>query len=52
VPIIGRAHALRTLLGQRTDLASSTLATLSDDLAEFAAHPAPQPPGLEPGTTT
>ncbi len=52
VPIIGRAHALRTLLGQRTDLASSTLATLSDDLAEFVAHPAPTPPDLEPGTTT
>lgn len=52
VPIIGRAHALRTLLGQRSDLASSTLAALSDDLAEFVAHPAPTPPGLEPGTTT
>ncbi|MGH3899288.1 MAG: hypothetical protein ACRDTA_13815 [Pseudonocardiaceae bacterium] len=52
VPIIGRAQALRTLLGQRIDLASSTLATLSDDLAEFVAHPAPAPPGLEPGTTT
>jgi hypothetical protein len=52
VPIIGRAHALRTLLRQRTDLASSTLATLSDDLTEFVAHPAPTPPELEPGTTT
>jgi hypothetical protein len=52
VPIIGRARALRTLLGQRTDLASSTLATLSDDIAEFITHPAPTPPGLESGTTT
>ena len=52
VPIIGRAHALNTLLGQRTDLASSTLATLSDDLAEFVAHPAPTPPELQPDTTT
>ncbi len=52
VPIIGRAHSLHTLLSQRTDLTSSTLATLSDDLAEFVTHPAPTPPGLEPGTTT
>ncbi|MGH3823239.1 MAG: helix-turn-helix domain-containing protein [Pseudonocardiaceae bacterium] len=41
VPIIGRAHSLHTLLSQRTDLASSTLITLSDDLAEFITHPAP-----------
>jgi hypothetical protein len=50
--IINRAHTLHTLLGQRTDLASSTLATLTDDLAEFVTHPASTPPGLEPGTTT
>ncbi|MGH3999857.1 MAG: hypothetical protein ACRDTJ_20630, partial [Pseudonocardiaceae bacterium] len=35
VTIISRAHSLHTLLGQRTDLTSSTLATLRDDLAEF-----------------
>ncbi|MGH3915510.1 MAG: hypothetical protein ACRDTC_19200 [Pseudonocardiaceae bacterium] len=51
VPIIGRARSLHTLLGQRTDLASSTLAALRDDLAEFATHPAPVPPGLKPETT-
>ncbi|MGH3888483.1 MAG: hypothetical protein ACRDSZ_18300 [Pseudonocardiaceae bacterium] len=50
VPIIGRARSLHTLLGQRTDLASSTLAALRDDLAEFVTHPAPTPPELEPGT--
>jgi hypothetical protein len=48
--IVKRAHSLRTLLSQRTDLASSTLATLNDDLAEFITHPAPIPPGLESGT--
>ncbi|MGH3901292.1 MAG: hypothetical protein ACRDTA_24190 [Pseudonocardiaceae bacterium] len=52
VPIIGRAWSLHALLGQRTDLASSTLATLRDDLAEFVTDPAPTPPELEPGTTT
>ncbi len=52
VPIIGRARSLNTLLGQRTDLVSSTLTTLRDDLAEFVTHPAPTPPELEPGTTT
>jgi hypothetical protein len=49
--VIERAHSLRTLLGQRTDLASSTLTALSDDLAEFVTHPAPTPPALQPGTT-
>ncbi|MGH3694951.1 MAG: hypothetical protein ACRDRX_13355 [Pseudonocardiaceae bacterium] len=51
VPIIGRARSLNTLLGQRADLASSTLAALRDDLAEFVTHPAPTPPELESGTT-
>ncbi|MGQ0777972.1 MAG: hypothetical protein ACT4NY_26775 [Pseudonocardiales bacterium] len=41
VPIIGRARSLHTLLGQRPDLASSTLAALRDNLAEFSTHPAP-----------
>ncbi len=52
VPVIGRARSLNTLLAQRPDLASSTLATLSDDLTEFCTHPAPTPAGLEPGATT
>ncbi|MBV9163418.1 MAG: hypothetical protein JO281_18120 [Pseudonocardiales bacterium] len=51
VPVIGRARSLNTLLAQRTDLASPTLAALRDDLAEFCTHPAPTPPGLEPETT-
>ncbi|MBV9012082.1 MAG: hypothetical protein JO272_08525 [Pseudonocardiales bacterium] len=44
--IIGRARSLNTLLAQRTDLASPTLAALREDLTEFCAHPAPTPPGL------
>jgi hypothetical protein len=52
VPVIGRARSLNALLAQRPDLASPTLATLSDDLTEFCTHPAPAPAGLEPGTTT
>lgn len=52
VPVIGRARSLHTLLVQRTDLASSMLAALRDDLAEFVTHPAPTPPGLEPDPTT
>jgi hypothetical protein len=51
VPVIGRARSLNTLLAQRTDLASTTLAALRDDLTEFCTHPAPAPPGLEPETT-
>jgi hypothetical protein len=51
VPVIGRARSLNTLLAQRTDLASHTLAALRDDLTEFCTHPAPAPPGLEPETT-
>ena len=50
--IINRAQSLNTLLAQRTDLTSPTLATLRDDLTEFCTHPAPTPPGLEPETTT
>ncbi|MBV9141604.1 MAG: hypothetical protein JO115_11920 [Pseudonocardiales bacterium] len=52
VPIIGRARSLHTLLTQRPDLASSTLTTLNEDLAEFCTHPAPTPPGLEPEAAT
>ncbi|MGH3684699.1 MAG: hypothetical protein ACRDSM_06530 [Pseudonocardiaceae bacterium] len=52
VPVIGRARSLNTLLAQRPDLASNTLATLRDDLTEFCTHPAPTPAGLEPGATT
>ncbi|MGH3874850.1 MAG: hypothetical protein ACRDSR_25660 [Pseudonocardiaceae bacterium] len=52
VPIIGRARSLQTLLDRRTDLASSTLTALRDDLAEFCTHPAPTPVGLEPGSTS
>ncbi len=52
VPGIGRARSLNTLLAQRPDLASSTLAALRDDLTEFCTHPAPTPAGLEPGSTT
>ena len=51
VPVIGRARSLNTLLAQRTDLASPTLASLRDDLTEFSTHPASAPPGLEPETT-
>ncbi|MGH4012803.1 MAG: hypothetical protein ACRDSL_02455 [Pseudonocardiaceae bacterium] len=51
VVTIGRARSLHTLLAGRTDLASATLTTLRDDLAEFITHPAPIPPQLEPGTT-
>ncbi|MGH3915618.1 MAG: hypothetical protein ACRDTC_19760 [Pseudonocardiaceae bacterium] len=51
VPIIGRARSLHTLLDQRPDLVSSTLAALRDDLAEFVTHLAPTPPGLKPNTT-
>jgi hypothetical protein len=50
VTIISRAQSLRTLLAQRTDLASSTMTVLRDDLAEFCTHPAPAPPELEPAT--
>ncbi|MGH3833342.1 MAG: hypothetical protein ACRDRS_23395, partial [Pseudonocardiaceae bacterium] len=52
VPVIGRARSLRTLLTQRTDLTSTTLTALQDDLTEFCTHPAPAPPGLEPDSTT
>ncbi|MGH3808662.1 MAG: hypothetical protein ACRDRU_18950 [Pseudonocardiaceae bacterium] len=52
VPVIGRARSLLTLLTQRTDLTSSTMTTLQDDLTEFCAHPAIAPPGLEPDSTT
>lgn len=52
VPGISRARSLNTLLAQRPDLASSTLAALRDDLTEFSTHPAPTPAGLEPGSTT
>jgi hypothetical protein len=52
VPVIGRARSLNTLLAQRPDLASSTLATLREDLTEFCTHPAPAPAGLEPEATT
>ena len=52
VPIIGRARSLNTLLAQRPDLASPTLVTLRDDLAEFCTHPAPTPAGLEPDPTS
>jgi len=52
VPVIGRARSLNTLLAQRTDLASPTLAALSEDLTEFCTHPAPTPPGLETEATT
>ncbi|MGQ0778854.1 MAG: hypothetical protein ACT4NY_31335, partial [Pseudonocardiales bacterium] len=52
VPIIQRARSLHTLLGQRPDLASSTLTTLRDDLAEFVTQPAPTPPGLKPDSAT
>jgi hypothetical protein len=50
VPGVSRAQSLHTLLTQRTDLASSTMTALRDDLAEFCTHPAPAPPGLEPAT--
>jgi ATP/maltotriose-dependent transcriptional regulator MalT len=50
VPVIGRARSLHTLLTQRTDLASHTMTALRDDLAEFCAHPATSPPGLDPAT--
>lgn len=52
VPVIGRDRSLNTLLGQRPDLASSTLAALRDDLAEFCTHSAITPAGLEPGQST
>jgi hypothetical protein len=52
VPVIGRARSLNTLLAQRTDLTSPTLATLRDDLTDFCTHPAPTPLGLEPEATT
>ncbi len=52
LPVISRARSLHTLLAQRPDLASSTMATLRDDLAEFCIHPAPAPVGLEPDPTT
>ncbi|MGH3830307.1 MAG: hypothetical protein ACRDRS_07605 [Pseudonocardiaceae bacterium] len=52
VPVIGRARSLLTLLTQRTDLTSSALTALSDELTEFCAHPAIAPPGLEPESTT
>ena len=52
VTIISRARSLHTLLTQRTDLTSGTMAALRDDLAEFCTHPAPTPPGLEPDPTS
>jgi hypothetical protein len=52
VTIISRARSLNTLLAQRPDLASSTLAALRDDLTEFCTHPVPAPAGLEPEATT
>jgi hypothetical protein len=52
VPVIGRARSLNTLLSQRPDLASSTLAALRNDLTEFCTHPAPTPAGLEPEAPT
>jgi hypothetical protein len=43
---------LRTLLAQRSDLASGILSALRDDLAEFCTHPAPTLAGLELEVTT
>ncbi|MDQ3150170.1 MAG: hypothetical protein M3R63_00050 [Actinomycetota bacterium] len=51
VPVISRARSLNTLLADRPDIASSTVAALRDDLTEFCTHPAVTPAGLEPGST-
>ncbi|MGH3828843.1 MAG: hypothetical protein ACRDRS_00095 [Pseudonocardiaceae bacterium] len=50
-PVIGRARSLHTLLARRPDLASCTMTTLRDDLAEFCTHPASTPTELEPDPT-
>lgn len=51
VPVISRAQSLNTLLAGHPDVASSTLASLRDDLAEFCTRPAATPAGLEHGPT-
>ncbi len=51
VPVTSRARSLHTLLAERPDIASSTVASLRDELAEFCTHPAAAPVGLEPGST-
>ncbi|MGH3752472.1 MAG: hypothetical protein ACRDRP_07205 [Pseudonocardiaceae bacterium] len=50
VPVISRATSLNTLLSGHPDVASSTVAALRDDLAEFCATPATSPE-LEQGST-
>lgn len=51
VPVISRAASLNALLSARPDLASSTLAALRDDLAEFCSAPAAGPTELGPSST-
>jgi hypothetical protein len=51
VPVISRATSLNTLLGAHPDVASSAVATLRDDLAEFCSAPATSPSELEQGPT-
>ncbi|MCE7002226.1 hypothetical protein LWC34_05200 [Kibdelosporangium philippinense] len=49
VPVLSRARSLSTLLENRSDQGSLTVASLRDDLADFCAHPAVGPVELESG---
>jgi hypothetical protein len=51
VPVISRARSLEDLLAAHPEAASSTVASLRDDLDAFRTHPATTPAGLEPDPT-